>query len=347
MNLKPEFFLGANSETGFVSYFKELQEQESSMQLFILKGGPGSGKSTLIKRVLKYAEEKGHTLEVIPCASDPHSLDAFIDYTAGFSMMDGTAPHTEDPSLPGARHHILNLGDLWDTRKLSEKADTIENLSKQVSDCHSGAGAYIKSAAALLKENGRYAKSHILMKKALSVSEDITRQLKGGKQGKTSKRLLSAVSVGEIKVLKSALSCFADKVYVLCDQFGAAADYIMKTVYFSAKLKGENQIYCPCSISPGKCDHLIFPDSRIAIVTGNDYFDFESKYKEDCFYSPFPLEEDMLRLKDEAARLLSLAASLVKKAKDIHDDLEDCYKEAMNFGKTNGLFEGIISEFYS
>lgn len=347
MSLKPEFFLGANSETGFVSYFKGLQEQESSMQLFILKGGPGSGKSTLMKRVLKHAEEKGHTLEVIPCASDPYSLDAFIDYTAGFSMMDGTAPHTEDPSLPGARHHILNLGDLWDTRKLSKKTDIIRKLNKQVSDCHSGAGAYIKSAAALLRENGRYAKSHIIEKQALSFSEDISKMLKGGKTGKTEKRLLSAVSVGEIKVLKSALSCFADRVYVICDQFGAASDYIMKSVSFLAKMKGENQIYCPCSIMPGKCDHLIFPDSRIALVTNNSFFDFESEYKKDCFYFPFALEEDMIKRKNEAARLLSLASSLVKKAKDIHDDLEDCYKEAMNFGKTDGLFEGIISEFYS
>ncbi len=347
MTLKPEFFLGANSETGFVSYFKELQEQESSMQLFILKGGPGSGKSTLMKRVLKFAEEKGHILEVIPCASDPNSLDAFIDYTVNFAMMDGTAPHTEDPSLPGVRHHILNLGDLWDSGKLLEKDGIIEKLSEDVSCCHSGAGAYVKAACALLKENRRYAKSHIDTNKVRSFSEDIAKMLKGGKQGKTTKRLLSAVSVGEIKVLKSALPYFADKVYVICDRFGAASDYIMKSVSFLAKQKGENQIYCPCSIMPDKCDHLIFPDSRIAIVTGNGFFDFESDYKEDSFYRTFGLEEDMIKREEEAAKLLSIGASLVKKAKDIHDDLEDCYKGAMDFSKTDGLFEGIISKFYN
>lgn len=347
MMLKPEFFLGANSESGFVSYFKELQEQESSMQLLILKGGPGSGKSTLMRRVLKFAEEKGHNPEIVPCASDPNSLDAFIDRSTNFAMMDGTAPHIEDPTLPGAKHHILNLGDLWDKKKLLKNADTIEKLSKDVSACHLGAGAYIKSAGALLGENRRYAKAYIDENKVRSISEDFAKMLQGGKDGKVKKRLLSAVSVGELKVLKSALSCFADKVYVISDRFGAASDYIMKSVSFLAKQKGENQIYCPCSITPEKCDHLIFPDSKIALVTENSFFDFESAYRTDSLYSPFRLEADMIKREDEAKNLLSHAASLVKKAKDIHDGLEDCYKEAMDFSKTDGLFNGIISEFYN
>ena len=52
MKENPRFFLGANSKKGFVSYFDGLQEKSDSLQLLILKGGPGSGKSSLMKRVL-------------------------------------------------------------------------------------------------------------------------------------------------------------------------------------------------------------------------------------------------------------------------------------------------------
>ena len=96
MSSQIKFFLGANSNIDFVSYFRQLQEQKSSMQLLILKGGPGSGKSSLMKRLLGYAESRGHKTEIIPCASDPDSLDAFIDYTQNFAVMDGTSPHTEE-----------------------------------------------------------------------------------------------------------------------------------------------------------------------------------------------------------------------------------------------------------
>ena len=47
----------------------------------------------------------------------------------------------------------------------------------------------------------------------------------------------------------------------------------------------------------------------------------------------------------DIARQLKLS-SLVKKAKDVHDELEAFYKEAMDFGKTDEIFESTISRFY-
>jgi len=347
MYSRPKFFLGANSGTDFVSYFKELQERESSMQLFILKGGPGSGKSTLMKRVMQLAAEKGNILEVIPCASDPSSLDAFIDHTQGFAMMDGTAPHTEDPLLPGVRHHILYTGDLWDTVKLAQDSKPIEKLNKKVSDCHKGAGAYIKSATALLRENKRLAEDFLLQKKALSYADSIIKMLSGKKEGKVIKRLLSAVSVGKTEFFDDTVHTLADKIFVLEDRWGAASELIMKTVSFSAKLKGENFIYCPCSIMPEKCDHLIFPDSRIALVTKNPFLDFKGGVKDGGFYTKIDFEEDMLLREKEAEKLLVLASSLVEKAKVLHDELEAYYRKAMDFSKMDILFDKIVSRFYN
>ena len=88
MSVTVKFFLGANSENGFKSYFKQLQE--GSLQLLILKGGHGSGKSTLIRKIAAFAEKKGHNVEFIPCASDPESLDGIIDQTAGETFIIDT-----------------------------------------------------------------------------------------------------------------------------------------------------------------------------------------------------------------------------------------------------------------
>lgn len=347
MDSKIKFFLGANSGSDFVTYFKQLQRQNCSMQLLIFKGGPGSGKSSLMKRVMKFAEAKGHTIEAIACASDPSSLDAVIDHTASFAMMDGTAPHTEDPSLPGARHHIVYTGDLWDTAKLSANNREIEKLSIDVSDCHKGAGAYIKGAAALLSENMRYAESYILRKKALAFANSIIGRLKGAEESKTEKRLLSAVSVGEIKLFSETPYILAEKVFVIDDDMGAASDFILKAISCGAKLKGESFIYCPCSVMPKKCDHLIFPDSRIAVVTQNSFLRFNSKEEEERFYSPLPFAEECITRQKHAKELLDKACALVKKAKDIHDDLEAFYIDAMDFSGTDKVFEDIIRRFYS
>lgn len=347
MDSKIRFFLGANSGSDFVTYFKQLQRQNCSMQLLIFKGGPGSGKSSLMKRVMKFAEAKGHTTEAIACASDPQSLDAVIDHTASFAMMDGTAPHTEDPSLPGARHHIVYTGDLWDTAKLSANNREIEKLSIEVSDCHKGAGAYIKGAAALLSENMRYAESYLQKKKALAFANSIIGKLKGSEESKTEKRLLSAVSVGEIKLFCETPYLLADKVFIIDDDMGAASDFILKAISCGAKLKGESFIYCPCSVMPKKCDHLIFPDSRIAVVTQNRFLHFNGIAEEEKFYNPLPLAKECVIRQKHAKELLDKACSLVKKAKDIHDDLEAFYIDAMDFSGTDKVFEDIITRFYS
>lgn len=348
MNDLTKFFLGANSHIDFVSYFKQLQEQSDSMQLLILKGGPGSGKSSLMKRVLKYALDHNHELEVIPCASDPLSLDAIIDKTADFAMMDGTAPHTEDPSLPGANHHILYTGDLWDCAALNQNSGKIKLLNTEIGDYHKSAASYIRAASALLGENLRYSKKYINKAALSSFAEKICASFPHGGYNPEKVRLLSAVSVGEIKYFKETLSSLADKIYVFEDKWGGGADFLMKSIEGAASLSGTQIVRCPCSIMPEKTDHIIIPAAKMAVVTQNSFLpiDFGEKENAEKFYYPMPdtalLEERLL----DAQKLLQKACTNVREAKLLHDKLELIYVNAMNFSQMDGIFKDIIKRFY-
>lgn len=349
MKTQTKFFLGANSNIDFVSYFRQLQEPNSSMQLLILKGGPGSGKSSLMKRILNHAENLGHSTEIIPCASDPDSLDAVIDYTADFSIMDGTAPHTEDPLLPGARHHIIYTGDLWDCDKLSKKSKEIYLTNEKVSDYHKSAGAYIKSASALLEENIRYTEKFINRDSAAKIIKDITEKVLSGKKGTEKKRLLSAVTVGGISLFSDTPFLLSDKTYILNDEYGAAADFILKAIAAAARAEGEDFIYCPCSVLPMRCDHLIFPESRISILKENSFLKFKKgkHIKENIFYKKLPDRKSLDSRLETAGSLLSLASESVNQAKAAHDDLEKIYINAMDFRKMDDVFNNLINRFYS
>ena len=48
---KIQYFLGANSPRGFYSLYDELIDADAARAVYILKGGPGCGKSTLMRRV--------------------------------------------------------------------------------------------------------------------------------------------------------------------------------------------------------------------------------------------------------------------------------------------------------
>lgn len=343
-----KFFLGATSEKGFVSYFKQLQNHTDSMQLLIFKGGPGSGKSSLMKKVAAYSESTGHTVEYFPCASDPHSLDAIIDRTANFAIMDGTAPHTEDPSLPGALHHIMYTGDLWDSGKLRLQKDEIEFFSDLTGEYHKSAEAYIRAAGSLLGENLRVSGKYVneapiyeFVKKALgrishreNFSEDI--------------RLLSAVTIGEIKFFEETIPLFADKIYVIDDEWGGAGNMIFDAVRNICRMNGLKIILCPCSVMPHKTDHIIIPDLKTAFTVGNRFFRCHSgeSIKGEMFYTTGIDKAVMERRCLDAEKLLSRASLLIKTAKKTHDRLERFYINAIDFKKADGLFEEIKRRFY-
>ena len=88
-----QYFLGANSPSGFYSLYSELLPPETARAIYILKGGPGCGKSTLMRKIGARMEQEGLETEYILCSGDPDSLDAVILPQKAVAVVDGTAPH--------------------------------------------------------------------------------------------------------------------------------------------------------------------------------------------------------------------------------------------------------------
>lgn len=88
-----QYFLGANSPSGFYSLYDQLIDRETARGLYILKGGAGCGKSSFMRRVARHAEAAGYRAEYILCSGDPDSLDAVVFPELKTALVDGTAPH--------------------------------------------------------------------------------------------------------------------------------------------------------------------------------------------------------------------------------------------------------------
>lgn len=103
-NLKPHYFLGEATPSGFQTSFGSLMKQDGFFT-YILKGGPGTGKSSLMKRLGAFFEAAGRAVEYYHCASDPDSLDAVVIPDAKAAVVDGTSPQesvlwVQIPALP-------------------------------------------------------------------------------------------------------------------------------------------------------------------------------------------------------------------------------------------------------
>ena len=142
-------FAGGNTSAGFFSCFEDIMPKPARRRMFYLKGGPGVGKSTMMRRMAQAAEAAGQPVEYFHCSSDPDSLDGIALPRLGWAMMDGTAPHVYDPVTPGARDTLVSLGDFLDERAMQPKAKQISALQEEISLRFSRCYSFLSAAGQL------------------------------------------------------------------------------------------------------------------------------------------------------------------------------------------------------
>lgn len=128
------YFAGANTADGFVPAYPDWVQEETLERLYIIKGGSGTGKSSLIRHCAHTVERGGGAVTLLLCSSDPASADAAILQGKNgrlAAIVDGTPPHTVEPSLPGAQSEIVDVGRFWNTAILRENRAEIARLAAE------------------------------------------------------------------------------------------------------------------------------------------------------------------------------------------------------------------------
>lgn len=138
------YFLGNNSGYGFWNdYDAELKGKD---RVALLKGGPGTGKSTLMKKIAEYAKKAGHDIELWYCSGDPNSLDGVYIKDTNRAVVDATAPHASGVDIPVVKDRIFDLAQSLKPYKLRGVREDIEKLMNCKKQCFMRAYQHLKSA---------------------------------------------------------------------------------------------------------------------------------------------------------------------------------------------------------
>lgn len=98
LNKKPKIvhrYLGAATPEGANDFIPNITRNIEKR--YLIKGRPGTGKSTILKKLLKASEKSGYDLEVYHCGFDPNSLDMIVIRELSIAIFDSTAPHEYFP----------------------------------------------------------------------------------------------------------------------------------------------------------------------------------------------------------------------------------------------------------
>ena len=119
-------YLGAATPDGPRDFIQNLTSQVS--RRIFMKGNSGSGKSTVLRKIAREAQDRGFDVEVYHCGFDPTSLDMVTLPELEVAMFDATGPHEHDPSLISDEE--LNLSDQLMTQDLPKREQQRVSLLK-------------------------------------------------------------------------------------------------------------------------------------------------------------------------------------------------------------------------
>lgn len=335
-----QYFLGGNTPSGFYSLYHELSDPERMRALYILKGGAGCGKSTLMRRAARHMEAAGLQTVTVPCSGDPQSLDALIIPQLSAAIVDGTAPHVVEPKCAGAVDRYVDLSQYYNRKELQPlKADILAAIAayqghyKRVYRCLGAAGELRRDMNELL------ATETVQQRLAKRAKGIISRELKrsGDQPGRVTQGFLSAVTHQGRVYLWDTVSAQASRVYELADSCGLA-HHLLSPILTAALAAGHDAVACPDPMAPDRIAHLIIPDLSLAFVTSTPEHPWPHRaYRRlrlDAMVEPelYRISRPRLRFtRKVAAALLDEGIAGLVQAKEAHDRLEQLYNPHVDF----------------
>lgn len=343
------YFPGGNTASGFHSFYKYIINPKDAARIICIKGGPGTGKSTLMKNIGSFFNEKGYDIEMHHCSSDNNSIDGIVIKSLKVALIDGTAPHVTDPIYPGAVDEVLNLGDQWNEEGFISSREDIINLTMEI-------GGYFKStykylaAANLMYED-------IENQSILAMDEYRINMLQ--------RELINKIITGTLPKIASSRHLFATaftplgiKTYIedLVEDYGnvfalygtpdSKKSDILTSIGAAATLNGFDVEYYHSPLVPDKLEHILIPELDTAIVTSNEInkctFPGTQIYMEN-YLSRYNRDRTSVS-RESFNMLIDKAFNLLGSAKKLHDQLETHYVPNMNHSELDEVYKILIDK---
>lgn len=364
MQCKPvlDFFLGALSPSGFTGWFAEAAA-DPDVTPWLIKAGPGCGKSTLMRRLLERdvadCRRDGSWIERIHCSSDPDSLDGIRLSDVKALVLDATAPHTLDCKFPDAAQRLIPLYDALDHEYLIRHRTEILQIGRDHARLMQLASAHWALACAVLLRRRLLAATWLDEKKLSSFTARLAARTipprRGALPGQQYHRVLSAPTPKGLTVYRqTVLQLASETLYVIHDSYGAATSRMMAQLAEHARQNGYTAYVCHCaSDQRGKIDHLLIPSLGLGFVTSNPWHPMNFACQKNIHAARFASNTPDRAQKRLVGYHKKLAFGLLDKtcetqaaSKTLHDAMERYYVQASDFDTVDRIRSRVEQEMF-
>ena len=345
------YFCASNSAFGFYSYYPQCFDSPRIGRVFAIKGGPGTGKSRFLREVARYGEERGWKCEYIYCSSDADSLDGVIlsREEECMALLDATAPHVYEPSQPGVREELVNLGAFWDRDALRRRAEEIKRLTTEKKDAYRMAYRYLAAYGEMSANRDELVLPYLRPDAMESYAERLLWNVAQGRAFVSEPALIRSVGMGG-RIGFDTYFARAKRIYLVEDCRGCA-QYFMRILYHMAERKRLRIRVSYDPVLPDRIDGIFLCESGIAIVVGK---------AEECAYPHKPvgtrrfvnissmkkIKAPLVHAEQMCRAMLGGAVDALERVRAAHFRAEEIYGSAMDFEKKEAFTKKFCEELF-
>ena len=353
------YFACGNTSKGFQNFFSS--NLKNLNKIYILKGGPGTGKSSLMKKIGDTIIQEGIPVEYIHCSSDPQSLDGIIIREFSLAIVDGTSPHIIEPTAPGAIEEYINLGVAWNVDLLAQNKKEVLFLQSEISSCYPKAYDCFAKALKIHDEWEKIYINRMNLKKANHFTEQVIHTLLESKHFDKPSTIMHRFFGGSTP--QGAFDYVEDLIHPIKNRYfikgrpGSGKSTMLKKILTMAQTKGIDTEVYHCGFDPDSLDMLIMPELDLCIFDStapHEYFPSRETDKVLDMYQelivPHTDEDFEIELKDIESRyksMISEGTSHLAYAKFLHDDLEKYYIAATDFSVVDDITNTLLTKIKS
>ena len=333
INGEDSYFYGANSKDGFRPT-PDVTDEKTCRSVIYIKGGPGTGKSTLLRRFAVAAGKIGYSLKYYYCSSDPSSLDGVVASRGDekVAVFDATAPHNADPVYPGAISSVFDLSQFWDGKALVAERERIVELTDEKRDYFGKSYACLKAAHEVSLALSALSSDCTDKEKLFKFAKRIAARHK--QSGDARRVILSSLSMkGAIRF--ETLREKAKHIYTVSDPFGVSR-ITLDAIAHELTANGVGFI---SSLSPldGSAEEILTSNDKTLYTLFPGGVNINAGRFASCDASAHRarfrfLKKCRIALANEALSYLSSASSP-------HFELEKIYSSAMDFEAATAAFD--------
>lgn len=350
-----EYFTCANAAQGFVNYFPSVLC--GMERIFILKGGPGTGKSTMMRKIGAHFKNLGQTVEEIHCSSDAASLDGVILRDKRTAVVDGTAPHVIEPNLPGIVEDYVNLGIAWDREKLAVHRDEIADCKAEIKKRYDRIYEILREAKQIHDRWEKVYLCHVNFGALDRAAEDLTVQILDGAKkkaapGRIERRFFGAMTPdGSAHYIENLTEDLKVR-YFIKGRPGTGKSTLMKKLAAAAVEAGQDAELYHCSFDAESLDMVVLRELSVCVFDATPPHELFPEREGDIILDLYDLalprgtdreNADLLgMIEKEYAAKMQKARELLGEIKRIHDALERYYIAAVDFSLIDRITEDLI-----